>query len=146
MFTVMNTKYLKQLQPNQNEKLKECWKSIIEVQCVKFQPRDQSNRIVISKDFKWSKGFSTSSKVRLFHFFHTNHIRYPGTKFQTFEECFPNQFCQPNRRVMTLSGITHWILNIWNTTFHSTKANSQCKKRCTINSHNADTYNIAWLG
>ena len=25
MFTVMNTKFLKQLQPNQNEKLNECW-------------------------------------------------------------------------------------------------------------------------
>ena len=134
MFTVMNTKFLKQLQPNQNKKLKECWKSIIEVQCVKSQPWDKSNKVLVSKDFKWSKGLSTSSKVWLFHSFHTNHIRYPSTKFQTFKESFPYQFCQPKRREMTLSSITHWTPNIWNTTLNSARPNSQCSKRWSTDS------------
>ena len=94
--------YLKQLQSNQHEELKrELGNQKIEVQCVKPQTRDQSKRVLISKDFKWSKSLLTSSQVQLFRSFHTNHIRHNGTKCQTSKECFPNQFHQPNRREMT---------------------------------------------
>jgi len=43
MFTMTNTKYLKQLQANQIENLTNCWNSKMEVQCVKPQAPDQSN-------------------------------------------------------------------------------------------------------
>lgn len=33
----------------------------------------------------------------------TNHITHSGTKFQTSEECFPNQFCHPNKREVAFS-------------------------------------------
>ena len=33
----------------------------------------------------------------------TNYITHAGTKFQTSEKCFPNQFCHPNEREAAFS-------------------------------------------
>ena len=57
-----------------------------EIQCVKPQIRDHSNKVLTSKVFNGSIGLSMSSKVRALHSFHTNHIRHAGIIFQTFEE------------------------------------------------------------
>ena len=75
----------------------------MEVQCIKPQTRDQSNKIRISKDYKWSIELTTSSKVGLLHSHQTNHIKHASTKFQTFEECFLNQFCHLSRKDATFS-------------------------------------------
>ena len=103
----------------------------MEVQCVKPQTRDQSNKIRISKDYKWSIELTTSSKVGLLHSHQTNHIKHATTKLQTLEECFPNHFCHLSRKDATFSCITHWIPNIRKTSLHNAWENSQWSKRCS---------------
>ena len=76
---MMSSWYLKQLQANQIEILTKCWKSKIEVHCMNFQTRDQSNQLIY--------GVITSSKVRLLCCPQTIHIKHTSTKFQISEEC-----------------------------------------------------------
>ena len=86
VFTIVNSLPVKQIQSNHKESLIEIRKSDKELQCVRPQIRDHSNKVLASKFFNISIGLSTSSKVRTLHSFHINHIRHAGTIFQTFEE------------------------------------------------------------
>ena len=54
---------MKQIQTNQREELTEIKKSDIEIQCVKPQILDHSNKVPTSKAFKRSTGLSISSNV-----------------------------------------------------------------------------------
>ena len=85
VFTIVNSLPLKQIQSSHKESLVEIRKSDKELQCVRTQIRDHSNKVLASKFFNISIGLSTSSKVRALRSFHTNHIRHAGTIFQTFE-------------------------------------------------------------
>ena len=120
MFTMMNTKYLKQLHANQKEILVECWKSRMDVHCIRPQIWDHSNKVPISKDFKWSRGLTISSNVQVLCSCQIKHVRQVSAKFQIFEECFPNQFLHANRKDATVSSITPWIPNIRKTSLHNT--------------------------
>lgn len=131
---MMNTKYLKQLHANQKEILVKCWKSRMEVHCIRPQIWDHSNKVPISKYFKWSRGLTISSNVRVLRSFQINHIRQVSIKFQIFEECFPNQFLHANRKDATVSSITHWIPYIRKTSFHNTWAKWQWSKRWSTTS------------
>ena len=71
---------------NQKENLTEIMKSDEEIQCVRLQMQDHSNKVLASKVFNRSIGLSMSSKVRPLCSFHTNYIRHTGTIFQTFEK------------------------------------------------------------
>ena len=86
VFTIVNSLPLKQIQSNHKESLIEIRNSDKELQCVRPQIRDHSNKVLASKFFNISIGLSMSSKVRALRSFHTNHIRHAGTIFQTFEE------------------------------------------------------------
>ena len=86
VFTIVNSLPLKQIQTNHKERLIEIRISNKELQCVRPQRRDHSNKVLESKFFNISIGFSMSSKVRALHSFHTNHIRHASFIFQTFEE------------------------------------------------------------
>ena len=129
MFTMMNTKYLKQLHANQKEILVECWKSRMEGHCIRPQIWDHSNKVPISKDFKWSRGLTISSNVQVLCSCQIKHVRQVSAKFQIFEECFPNQFLHANRKDATVSSITPWIPNIRKTSLHNTWAKWQWSKR-----------------
>ena len=77
---------MQKIQSNHMENLTEIMKSDKEIQCVKPQIRDHSNKVLASEVFNRSIGFSMSSKVRALRSFYTNHIRHTSTLFQTFEE------------------------------------------------------------
>lgn len=91
----------------------------MEVQWVKLQTQDHSNKLQISKNFKRSRYLSISSNVWELHSFHTNHIKHNGTTFQISEKCFPHQFLHLNKRDLTVRGIIHWIPNMLRTSHHS---------------------------
>ena len=129
VFTIVNSLLLKQIQSNQKESLIEIRKSDKELQCVRPQIRDHSNKVLASRFFSISMGLSMSSKVWALHSFQTNHIRHAGTIFQTFEEWVPNQFLQAKRRETIVSAITHWTPNIMRTSLHKADANLQWSKR-----------------
>ena len=101
------TQCLKQLQANQIEIIAKYWKSKMEVQCIKPQTWDQSKKIRISKDYKWSIELTATSKVGLLRSHLTNHIKHASTKFETLG--MPDQFCHLSRKDATFSCITHWI-------------------------------------
>ena len=86
VFTIVNSLPLKQIQSNQKESLIERRKSDSELQCVRPQIRDHSNKVLAIKFFTISMDLSMSSKVRALRSFQTNHIRQAGIIFQTFEE------------------------------------------------------------
>ena len=79
VFTIVNSLPLKQIQSNQKESLIEVRKSDKELQYVKPQIRDHSNKVLASKFFNISMGLSMSSKVRTLRSFQTNHLRHAGT-------------------------------------------------------------------
>ena len=54
---------MKQIQTNQREELTEIKKSDMEIQFVKPQIQDHSNKVLASKDFKRATGLSISSTV-----------------------------------------------------------------------------------
>ena len=64
MFTIVNPLHLKRIQTNQREELTKIRKLEMEIQCVKPQIQDHSNKILASKDFKRSTGLSISSNVQ----------------------------------------------------------------------------------
>ena len=56
---------------------------------------DQSNKEPLKEASSWSSKLSTSSNIHLLHSLHVHHINRNKTKFQMYDECFPNQFHQP---------------------------------------------------
>ena len=86
VFPIVNSLPLKQIQSNHKERLIEIRNSDKELQCVRPQIRDHSNKVLASKFFNKSIGLSMFSKVQALRSFQTNHIRHAGTIFQTFEE------------------------------------------------------------
>ena len=77
---------MQKIQSNQMENLTEIMKSDKEIQCVRPQIQDHSNKVLPSEVFNKSIGCSTFSKIRALRSFHTNHIRHTSTIFRTFEE------------------------------------------------------------
>ena len=56
---------------------------------------DQSNKEPLKEASSLSSKLSTSSNIHLLHSLHVHHINRNKTKFQMYDECFPNQFHQP---------------------------------------------------
>ena len=75
MFEYDEHKVSKRVQRNYLGKCREYWNSKIELQWVKPQAQDQSNKVQNNKHFKWSRGCCISLKVWLFLSFHTIHIK-----------------------------------------------------------------------
>ena len=71
---------------------------------VKPHAKDQSNKVVANNSKSLSPESTESSKMRLFLSLQIIHITQCGTKFQTFEECFPKQFLQPASKSIILLG------------------------------------------
>ena len=78
----------------------------MDFQEVKPHAQDQSNKVVANNPKSLSPESTESSNMRLFLSLQIIHITRCGTKFQTFEECFPNQFLQPASKSITLLGRT----------------------------------------
>ena len=57
------------------------------------------------------------------------HITQCGTKFQTFEECFPNQFIQPASKSITLLGRTQETPKDLRAKLHNRKTSPQCRSK-----------------
>ena len=91
--------------------------------------RDQSNKDVAKSSMKQISKLSKSSKVRRLLSCHNIHIKHNGTRFQTSEECFLNQFLHSNKRSNTFPGSTQWIPKEWKTKLHNPAAIKQCSKR-----------------
>ncbi len=96
---------------------------------VKPQTLAQSNKELTRAPFSWSIDLAWSSNAQLLRSVQIVHIKHKGTRFQTPELCFPNQFLHPNNRSTTLPTITHWIPKDWNTKLHNSYATLQCNKR-----------------
>ena len=69
---------------------------------VKPHARDQSNKVVANNSRSLSSESTESSNMRLFLSLQIIDITQCGTKFQTFEECIPNQFLQLTSKSITL--------------------------------------------
>ena len=91
---------------NQETMLRDGMNSEREEQSVKPQQRDHSKRLRWYKTFNSSNVFSLSSKEQRLRSNHTIHIKYPGTKFQMFEFCFPIHLCQQDNKPASEPGIT----------------------------------------
>ncbi len=86
--------------------------------------------------------------MHLLHSLQIVHIKHAGTRFQTEEQCFPNQFRQANKRSTTLADITHWTPKVRKTYCHKLAAIGQCNNKWPIVSpfpwhiqhHSAMTY------
>ena len=74
-----------------------------EMDFIKVTPhtRDQSNDMVTNKAKSLYTKSIESSNMQLFISFQIIYITQYGTKFQTFEECIPNQFLQPTSKSIT---------------------------------------------
>ena len=96
------------------------------------QARDQSNKDPLKEQSSWSLELSKSSKVRWLRSLQIHHRRHNGTKFQIFEECFPNQFHQPKSKSETVLGKTHKIPKDLKTNFHNQWAISQWSSKWSI--------------
>ena len=83
------------------------------------QAQDQSNKDPLKEQSSWSLQLSKSSKVRWLRSLQIHHCRHNGTKFQNFEECFPNQFHQPKSKFETVLAKTHKIPKEWKKKFHN---------------------------
>ena len=82
-------------------------------------PRPQNNI-----DSNRAFDLSVSSKMQLFHSVHNRYITHSGSRFQIYDECFPNQFLRSNKRSSTLLG-TYPIPKVLKTMLHKTYATSQ---------------------
>ena len=78
----------------------------MDFQEVKPHAQDQSNKVIANNSKSLSPESTEPSNMRLFLSLQIIHITQCGTKFQTFEECFPNQFLQPASKSITLLGRT----------------------------------------
>jgi hypothetical protein len=81
---------------SEKSKAKEAKNSPTEGEVVRPQVLDQSYTVPKNNSMILAKRVSLFSKVQLFLSLQRVHIRQAGIKFQTPEECFPNQFHQPN--------------------------------------------------
>ena len=82
------------------EQLKDSIKPPTEIEVVKPQALDQSKRVDRQNSISQPIEYSTFSKVRLFLSLHKDHITHKGARFQTSEECLPNQFLQPEKSLL----------------------------------------------
>jgi hypothetical protein len=105
---------------SEKSKAKEAKNSPIEGEVVRPQALDQSYTVPKNNSMILAKGVSLFSKLRLFLSLQIVHIRKAGIKFQTPEECFPNQFHQPNNT----SGKSVTCLQLITITNHD------CKRTC----------------
>lgn len=105
--------------------------SRMKLQLVKPQTQDQSNNILKTILSNVSQKFSKSSNVQQLHSHHSVHIKHNGTRFQTKEDCLPNQLHHPNKRSVTISGNTHESPNVQKTKLHNLNAKLQHSKRCS---------------
>ena len=96
---------------------------------VKPQIWDQSYKKLTKISRSWSADLLVSSNVQAFLSCQTDHIRHSGTKFQTLDWCFPNQFLHPNNKSTTRCSKTHWIPKAVKTKFQSTWTKAQCNNR-----------------
>ena len=127
-------------------------KLTMEEQEVKPQALDHWYREVIKVSRSWLSRLSRFSKVRRLRSLQIFHIKHVGTRFQIEEECFPNQFCQANKRSKTRPDNTQWTPKVRNTKFHNPPAIGQCNKRWLVVSpppwhiphHSAITYPLCW--
>lgn len=98
------------------------------------------DKVWISKDCNWSRELSISLKVRLLHSFHAIHFKHNGVRIQTSNQCFPNQFLQPNNRSATIDDNTQWVPNILKTTLYKIHATSQWSNKWSIRFSTALTH------
>ena len=88
-------------------------------------PKIETSRDQLKEVSNWSMELSKSSNIRLLRSFHRHHNKHNGTKFQMLDECFPNQFHQPKRKLGTVLGRTHEIRKDLRTKLHNWWAFSQ---------------------
>lgn len=136
------------------------WNSKMDVQCAKPMPVTNQIEYGSTRTSTNQIGLTTSLNMRLFHSFHTNHVKHAGTKFHTCQKCFPNQFSHSNRRDATVSSVIHWIPNLetFNSTTHMPPQILETLYSTTymqwnngakddlLFPHNTDTYNTNLLG
>ena len=91
--------------------------------------QDQSNNDLGKDELNFTCKASSSSKVQSLHSVHHIHS---GTRFQTEEKCFLNQFLCPDKWSTTLLNITHWTPNAEKTKVHTAYAMSQCNNKLSI--------------
>ena len=96
---------------------------------VKPQVLEQSYNKPENCSLIWINDFSKPSKIRQFLSCHNVHIKQSGTRFQTPEKCLSNHLYQPKSKLITLAGITQWILKVWRTKNHKAEAISQWRRR-----------------
>lgn len=105
--------------------------SRMKLKLVKPQTQDQSNNILENNSIKRVPEISKSSNVQQLHSHHSVHIKHSGTRFQTCEDCLPNQFHHWNKRSVTILGNTHESPKVQKTQLHNLNAKLQCSKRCS---------------
>ena len=96
---------------------------------VKPHERDQSNKVPTNKAKNWFPVSCISSKRQPLHSLQIIHITQCGTKFQIFEECFPNQFICTANKSITFLGKTQATPNNLRAGLHNWETSSQCNKR-----------------
>ena len=106
-------------QPNNYKRERELRKEGRESLVVSPHARDQSKRVLLKEAIIWTLELSTSSKVRRFLSFQIHHRMHNGTKFQTWDECFPNQFHQPKSKSGIDLGITQDKPKVIKTKLHN---------------------------
>ena len=110
---------MKRIQSNQKENLTGIMKSDKELQCVRPQIRDHSNKVLTSKVFNRSIGLSMSSNVWALCSFHTNHIRHVSTYSKYLKKISPSKKKRDNCT-------RHHLLNPKHkTSLHKARANLQ---------------------
>ena len=100
-------------------KERELRKEGTELLVVSPQTRDQSNRVPLNEARIWSPDLSKSSKVRWFCSFQRHYSMHNRTKFQIWDECFPNQFHQPKSKFGIDLGMTHDTPKVIKTKLHN---------------------------
>lgn len=106
-------------------KHEESIKSAMEQHVVKPHALDHSNKETTKSSKSWLSEHSLSSKIRWLRSHHMVHIKHRGTRFQTTEECFPNQFRQPRNRSTTRPGNNQNTPNERKTKSHNMAARGQ---------------------
>ena len=109
--------------------LKDSIKPPTEVEVVKTQALDQSKREHIQNSISRPTECLTFSKIRLFLSLHKDHITHKGARFQTSEECLPNQFLQLANWSNKHLDITQSTPNNWKTKRQISATTEQCNKR-----------------
>ena len=130
-----------QQERSQETKLREGINLEREEHSIKPQQRDHSIRLCWHKIFNSSNVFSLSSKDQRFRSNHTIHIKYPGTKSQISELCFPSHWCQLDNKPTTEPGITQWIPKAWSMKAHREWVTDNEEEGGLLTPHHSNTYN-----